>query len=116
MRAWGALALSIALSACGIGGQWMAGISGQAREDYLKAIKPHLQYYEKPGWTSEGRRGDSAACGAGNTDHVGFNNPVRLKATQRPGETDRQTEMRLWQEWHACMKNKGYQDVRAQPR
>ena len=91
------------------------GISGQAREDYLKSIKPHLQYYEKPGWTSESRRQDSAECGGPPNESIQFGSNA-IKAAQLPGETERQTEMRLNREWHACMKEKGYRDTRAVPR
>lgn len=77
--------------------------------------KPHLQYYEKPGWTSETRRQDSAECGAiGNDDRADIAT-ARIKADQRPEETERQAEMRLNQEWHTCMTEKGYRDTRAVP-
>lgn len=74
--------------------------------------KPHLQYYEKLGWTSEIRRQDSAACGGPPNESIQFGSNA-IKADQRPEETDRQTEMRLNQEWHACMTEKGYRDTRA---
>lgn len=89
--------------------------SGKEFSDYQKAIKPHLQYWEKPGWTVEGRRGDSAACGGPPNESIQFGSNA-IKAAQRPGETERQTENRLSQEWHACMKEKGYRDTRAVPR
>lgn len=77
--------------------------------------KPHLQYYEKPGWTSETRRLDSAECGAiGNVVRADIAN-ARIKAAQRPEEADQQTMMRLRKEWHACMTEKGYRDTRAVP-
>jgi hypothetical protein len=107
------LFLAFMQSGCGT----QIGISGQAREDYLKSIKPRLQYYEKPGWTSETRRQDAAECGASgdSSDHAGIGS-TRIKAAQLPGETEGQTEMRLRQAWHACMKEKGYRDTRAVPR
>lgn len=85
--------------------------SGKEFSDYQKSIKPHLQYWEKPGWTVEGRRGDSAACGGPPNESIQFGSNA-IKAAQRPGETERQTENRLSQEWHACMKEKGYRDNR----
>ena len=107
------LLLAFMQSGCGT----QIGISGQAREDYLKSIKPHLQYYEKLGWTPESRRQDAAACGAsGDSSDRASIGSARIKAAQRPGETERQTENRLSQEWHACMKEKGYRDTRAVPR
>jgi hypothetical protein len=88
--------------------------SGKEFSDYQKSIKPHLQYYEKPGWTPESRRQDAAACGAsGDSSDRASIGSARIKAAQRPGEAERQTEMRLGQEWHACMTEKGYRDIRA---
>lgn len=101
---YAALCLGFLLSGCGT----QIGISGQAREDYLKSIKPYLQYWDKPGITPEARRGDSKDCGAGNTDYVGFLGSPSLKTLQRPGETERQTDARLMQVWVGCMKQKGY--------
>lgn len=104
--------LGLLQAGCGIGGYSMTGM---VLEKDLKSIKPHLQYYEKPGWTVEGRRGDSAACGGPPNDSIQFGSNA-IKAAQLPGETERQTEMRLNREWHACMKEKGYRDTRAVPR
>lgn len=90
--------------------------SGKEFSDYQKAIKPRLQYYEKPGWTSETRRQDAAECGAiGNDDRADIDDE-RIKAVQLPGETEGQMRMRLRQAWHACMVEKGYRDTRAVPR
>lgn len=89
----------------------MEGISGQAREDYLASIKPYLQYWEKPGMTPEGRRADSAACGAIGKDDRADIASARIKAAQRPGETERETDTRLGHDWVACMKEKGYRYV-----
>lgn len=91
----------------------MEGISGQAREDYLKSIKSYLQHWEKPGWTPESRRQDSVNCGASgdSSDRAGIGS-ARIQAAQRPGETESQTETRLRQEWRACMGDKGYQWVK----
>lgn len=102
---WMALCLSIFISGCMFG---ELGMYGKEREDYLKSIKPYLQYWDKPGMTPEGRRGDSKECGAGNTDYVGFLGSPSLKTLQRPGETERQTETRLMHDWVGCMKQKGY--------
>ena len=73
--------------------------------------KPHLQYYEKPGWTTEARWEDSAECGAPPNESIQFGSNA-IEVAQRPEETERQTEMRLNQEWHACMAKKGYRDTR----
>jgi hypothetical protein len=91
--------------------------SGKEFRDYQKAIKPLLQYYEKPGWTPEGRRQDAAECGASgdSSDRAGIG-ATRIKAAQLPGETEGQTEMRLRKDWHHCMEEKGYRGVRAAPK
>lgn len=104
-----ALTLSLLQAGCGIGGYSMTGM---VLEKDLKSIKPHLQYYEKPGWTPETRRQDSAECSGPPNEYIQFGSNT-IKAAQRPGETERQTENRLSQEWHACMKEKGYRDIRA---
>ncbi|WP_430009255.1 hypothetical protein [Methylophaga lonarensis] len=76
--------------------------------------KHHLEYNEKPGWTSETRRLDSAECGGPPNESIQFGSNA-IKAAQRPEETDRQTMMRLRKAWHACMTEKGYRDTRAVP-
>lgn len=83
------------------------------RDEYLRSIKPYLQYWDKPGFTPEGRRVDSEECGAIGKDDRADIASARIKAAQRPGETESQTETRLRQVWHACMREKGYRDVRA---
>lgn len=65
-------------------------------------------------WTLETRRQDSAECGGPPNESIQFGSNV-LKAAQRSEETDRQTEMRLNQEWHACMTEKIYRNTRAVP-
>lgn len=116
MKIWILLVCPLLLTGC-LYGQCLDGPCALERERMIKAIKPRLQYYEKPGWSPESRRLDAATCGASgdSSDHAGIGS-TRIKAAQRPGETDGQTEMRLRQEWHTCMKDKGYQDIRAQPR
>jgi hypothetical protein len=103
-----ALLFTLLLSGCGIGGYSMTGM---VLEKDQKSIKPYLQYIEKPGWTVEGRRMDSAECGGPPNDSIQYGSNA-IKAAQRPGETERQTETRLRQEWYACMKGKGYRDNR----
>lgn len=90
--------------------------SGKEFSDYQKAIKPHLQYYEKPGWTSEERRRDSEACGAIGLDDRADIAEFRIRAEQRPGETLGLTRVRLGKDWHDCMIEKGYRRIDAAPR
>ena len=87
--------------------------SGKEFSDYQKSIKPYLQHWEKLGWALESRRQDAEACGASgdSSDRAGIGS-TRIKDAQRPGETDRETETRLRQEWVHCMKGKGYQWVK----
>jgi hypothetical protein len=96
------------LIGCGI----EPALSGKARGDYLKSIKPYLQYWEKEGVTVEGRREDSWACGAARTvhgaSHVIFSDEQE-KAERRPGENnDFAARERLSRAWVECMKAKGY--------
>jgi hypothetical protein len=81
----------------------------------LGESKHHLEYYKILGWTSETRRQDSAECGGPPNESIQFGSNA-IKAAQRSEETERQTELRLNQEWHACMTEKGYRDARASSR
>lgn len=90
--------------------------SGKEFRDYQRAIKPHLQYFEKPGWTPEERRRDSEACGAIGLDDRADIAESRIQAEQRPGETLGLTRARLGKDWHDCMVEKGYLGVRATPK
>jgi hypothetical protein len=97
----------------------MEGISGQAREDYLKSIKPYGEYWVKEGGTVEQRRQDAWACGAAphNTgaDHVTFTH-AQINAELRSGETDMDiARSRLRKVWIECMKSKGYEYRRTSP-
>lgn len=101
---WAALCLSFLLTGCGT----QVPLSGKARDDYMKSIKPYLQYWDKPGMTSEGRSQDSASCGGGSSDHAPEFHPNKIKAAQRPGETENATYTRLFHDWERCMIKKGY--------
>lgn len=97
----------------------MEGISGQAREDYLKSIKPYGEYWVKEGWTVEQRRRDAWDCGAlphnDGADNVYFSHE-RIKAEMRPGEAnDSAANTRLTKAWIECMKSKGYEYRRTMP-
>jgi hypothetical protein len=111
--------LCLLLAGCGIGGFWMTGISGQAREDYLKSIKAYGEYWVKEGMTVEQRRRDSWDCGAGSSefeaDRVDFT-PAQIKAERRPEEKDDfAARGRLRQRWVECMRSKGYEYRREVP-
>jgi hypothetical protein len=108
---WMALCLSFLLTGCELLLQAGPGLT-TGRDEYLKSIKPYLQYWDKPGITPEGRREDSVGCGASgdSSDRAGIGS-ARIKAAQRPGETERETETRLRQDWANCMRGKGYRYV-----
>jgi len=76
---------------------------------YPKAY-PYLHHWEKPGMTPEGRMKDSMDCGGGKNDSAQLG-PVSIKAAQQPGETEIQTEDRLFKEWYKCIRAKGYEWV-----
>jgi len=105
------ISLSLVVSSCGIGGQWM---NGNPRAG--KNIKPYLHYWEKGSMTEDGRRADSRVCGAGATvygaDHVAFSREqasTEMKVNERD---DLDARERLRDIWKSCMKNKGYNYVR----
>lgn len=106
MVLWAAVFLGLLLSGCGT----QVPLSGRAFDEYMKSIKPYLQYWEKPGMTVEGRRVDSKECG-GLNDSIQFIGTQVVKAAHLPGETENQTETRLRQDWVACMREKGYRYV-----
>jgi hypothetical protein len=107
MCLWMALFLSFLLSGCGTLSPFV--MSGQAREDYLKSIKPYLQKWDKAGMTIEGRREDSKECGGSgdSSDRTGIG-PTRIKAAHRPGETEGETYTRLFHDWERCLIKKSY--------
>jgi hypothetical protein len=105
MRLWMTLCLGFLLTGCAQLSPFV--LSGKEREEYLNAIKPYLQYWEKPGMTPEGRREDSKECGGPRSDYTGFG-PITIKTSQRPGETEGETDTHLMQDWVRCMTQKGY--------
>ena len=113
---WAALCLGFLLTGCELVFQAGPGLSGQAREDYLKSIKPYIAYWQKEGMTVEGRRGDSAACGASHAtavvDDVMFPSEV-LKAERKQSDTNELAAFwRLREKWSRCMEAKGYRYVK----
>jgi hypothetical protein len=102
------LFFSFLLLGCGT----QLALSGKAREDYLKSIRPYGTYWVKDGMTAEQRRRDSWACGAAPTahaaDHVAFS-AEQLRRERHADEHDNfGSRERLTKEWVACMKSKGY--------
>ena len=101
---WAVPCLIFLLTGCGI----EPALSGKARDEYVKSIKPYLQYWEKEGMTVEGRRDDWVECG-GSSDgsfspYIGLLNKER-----RPEEKDRSAaHYRLDNELQRCMLKKVY--------
>ena len=100
---WAALCLGFLLTGCELVFQAGPGLSGQAREDYLKSIKPYIAYWQKEGMTEESRLRDWMACG-GHPDG-GF----RLDRNKRlPSESSDEFRTRLEFEFQRCMLRSGY--------
>ena len=70
--------------------------------------KSYIEYWERPAMTPEGRRQGSVRCGAADTDYILGFGQNKIKAAQRPGETDDETDTRLLHEWQRCMIKQGY--------
>jgi hypothetical protein len=109
---WAALCMGFLLAGCELVFQAGTGLSGQAREDYLKSIKSYGEHWVKEGMTVEGKREDSWACGAARTvyaaDHVVFW-AEQVQAEKRPEDkNDIGAQARLRKVWAECMKAKGY--------
>lgn len=88
------------LTGCGT----QIALSGQAREDYLKSIKPYIAYWEKSGTSDEKRRKDWLACGGQPNGNFG----VTAKNHLLPGETESAARTRLESEFQRCMIRAGY--------
>lgn len=102
MCLWVTLCLSFLLMGCGT----QVPLSGKARDDYMKSIKFHIEYWENDGVTREERAWDSKGCGGseGGTD---FSNQ-QMNAARREGEKDWVVRSRLTYEWQRCMLSHGY--------
>ena len=94
-----ALFLTFMQSGCGT----QIGISGQAREDYLKSIKPYIAYWQKEGMTEESRLKDWMACGGSRNGSFGINMQDRL-----PGESQGASQNRQQTDFQRCVLRAGY--------
>jgi hypothetical protein len=103
MRLWVAVCLSLWLTGCGT----QVALSGQAREDYLKSIKPYLHYWDKPGMINEVRGQDSLNCG-GSNGGPDFSAQQLNIVRQSEDKNDFAPRARLHHEWQRCMIKKGY--------
>lgn len=76
----------------------------------LEPVKANLDFWEKIDMTSDSRLADSAQCGGGYTVHTGAR-PETIRAAKRAGETERDTDFRLFHDWQRCMLQKGYRST-----
>jgi len=111
-----AISMGIALAGCTFGNGMICGpqtpIAYCDHEAYEKLAHPtpYLSYWEQPQMTMEKRKQDALTCGAPDTVYFtgtefGQN---KIKAAQLSGETDRETTIRLSNNWQLCMLKKGY--------
>lgn len=82
-------------------------LSGKAYEEYVKSIRPYIEYWEKYGVTREDRARDNLTCRAGGVTAGGIYKPEFDKA-RLPGEKEHETYSRLFDDWQRCMLKKGY--------
>lgn len=101
------ICVSLVLTSCGIGGQWMNGNPSAG-----KNIKPYIQHWVKNNMTEEGRRVDSWTCGAGATvygaDHVAFSKEQASEEKKPNEKDDIAARLRLEEKWKYCMRSMGY--------
>ena len=101
-----------ATSCCLVGCGTQIALSGKARSEYLKTIKPYAHYWENPEMMVEIRRLDSWECGAGPTiyaaDYVVFSPEAETTERKPEEDTNMPAHHRLSARWVKCMKNKGY--------
>ena len=102
-RHWFLLWLVFILSGCELIFQAGPALSGRAYDEYQKSIKAYIEYWEKPGMTTESRLRDWVACG-------GNKNGTFSWATRKmlPGETEDQTGNRQAIDFQRCMLRSGY--------
>lgn len=98
---WIVLGVIFLIGGCGIGGMWMNG------NPFPTPVKPYLEYWEKPDMTPDTRMQVSASCGGGLSDRPGPSQK-QIKASQKDGENNGQTYVRLFNDWERCMIKSGY--------
>lgn len=87
------------LGSCGT----QIALSGQAREDYLKSIKPYIAYWEKSIPPEEMRLHAWLACGGRESGTFAWDSRKKLA-----GESDVASRTRLEFEFQRCMIRSGY--------
>jgi hypothetical protein len=115
----------IGLSACGIGGHQMNGVSGREKTEYLNSIKPYGVHWIKEGMTRESRIEDIVVCGAKMDLEIEFPNDSMEKTMALPeikkltGHRYATTEQVKWvaakdllrDSWRQCMVQRGYAQI-----
>lgn len=100
-----ALSLSALLTGCCPNGCFV--LHGEAYER-LAHPKPYIESWEKSGTAPDVRKQDAMDCDSGFRFSPQFISENRVKAAQRPGETEDNTYARLFHDWERCMLKKGY--------
>ena len=95
------VSVTFLVTGCGIGGMWMNG------NPFPTPVKPYLEYWEKPGMTTDSRMQVSASCGGGLSDRP-EPSQQQIKKFQKSDENNGQTFARLFRDWERCMIKNGY--------
>ena len=96
----GAVVPLLLLIGCGT----QIGLSGQAREDYLKSIKPYGAHWVKEGMTRESRLADWVACGGGVNLNNGFRTNIHGELMRQYLDDMENHSKKL----SSCIQAKGY--------
>jgi len=104
------LILAFILASCGVGGFYMEGVSGDARESYLDSIKPYIHYWKKKDAMDKERLDDSTSCGGGkNASHnPSFSREQIQDERKSSNVTENVARTRLFHAWERCMLRKNY--------
>ena len=96
------MTLGFALSSVGCGSQ--LALSGQARADYLKAIKPYGAHCVRDGMARDSRRHDFMGCGGAADLREGLPRNPKLSSQEFFAEFKEHVNQLA-----ACMRGKGYE-------
>ena len=102
------ICLPFLVSSCFMG---ELGIYGQAREDYLKSIKPMRDFWKKEGTSDESRAQDWVACGGTkNGDFSPYEKDLEAEES-KSGLDFFKAYMQLLYKVQRCMRNQGYRFI-----
>ena len=103
VRPWFLLWLVSMLTGCELIFQAGPALSGHAYDEYQKSIKAYVEYWEKPGMTTENRMKDWQACGGQPNGNFGRNPQDMLL-----GESQDESRKRQEFTFQRCMLRSGY--------